>query len=147
MHLNNQDLQDFTRSVLNLEADRAKHIKCKAIVNEDPTEKLISDLRAENERLKKLLQSNSLSGSLGDSKSFSEDGQLRKTNKNIPKQDWFYFLGLFLTGVSKQDDEALRKQLEENEKAMKQMQQSYEEKLSAARAKVRFWYFSKRKCF
>lgn len=36
-------------------ADRAKQIKTKAVVNEDPTEKLIADLRAENERLKKQL--------------------------------------------------------------------------------------------
>jgi len=33
-------------------ADRAKQIKTKAIVNEDPTEKLIRELKAENERLK-----------------------------------------------------------------------------------------------
>ena len=38
-------------------ADRAKQIKTKALVNEDPTEKLIADLRAENARLKKLLES------------------------------------------------------------------------------------------
>lgn len=83
-------------------------------MNEDPTEKLIADLRAENDRLKKMLQSASLSSSLTDSKSLLDEG-----------------------AVSKQDEEALRKQLEENEKSMKQMQQSYEEKLAAAKAKVR----------
>jgi kinesin family member 1 len=36
-------------------ADRAKQIKTKAVVNEDPTEKLIADLKAENEKLKKML--------------------------------------------------------------------------------------------
>ena len=33
-------------------ADRAKQIKTKAVVNEDPTEKLIRELKEENERLK-----------------------------------------------------------------------------------------------
>lgn len=36
-------------------ADRAKQIKTVAIVNEDPTEKLIRELRQENERLKRML--------------------------------------------------------------------------------------------
>lgn len=38
-------------------ADRAKQIKNKAIVNEDPQDKLIRELKAENERLKKELES------------------------------------------------------------------------------------------
>ena len=33
-------------------------------------------------------------------------------------------------------DDAMRKQLEDNEKAMRAMQQSYEEKLAAARTQV-----------
>ena len=37
---------------LSILADRAKQIKTKAIVNEDPTEALIRELREENERLK-----------------------------------------------------------------------------------------------
>lgn len=38
-------------------ADRAKQIKTKAMVNEDPTEKLIRDLKEENERLLQMLKS------------------------------------------------------------------------------------------
>lgn len=37
-------------------ADRAKQIKTVAIVNEDPTEKLIRELRQENDRLRKMLE-------------------------------------------------------------------------------------------
>jgi len=37
-------------------ADRAKHIVCKAIVNEDPNARLIRDLKAEVERLRELLR-------------------------------------------------------------------------------------------
>ena len=35
-----------------LSADRAKQIKCKATVNESPTDKLIRELKEENEKLK-----------------------------------------------------------------------------------------------
>ena len=38
------------------DADRAKQIKNKAVVNEDPQDKLIRELKAENERLKKELE-------------------------------------------------------------------------------------------
>ena len=37
-------------------ADRAKQIKNKAVVNENPQDKLIRELKAENEKLKKQLQ-------------------------------------------------------------------------------------------
>jgi hypothetical protein len=47
---------DETLSTLRY-ADRAKQIKCKAIVNEDPTEKLIKSLQEENAKLKQLLAS------------------------------------------------------------------------------------------
>lgn len=38
-------------------ADRAKQIKTIAVVNEDPTEKLIRELQAENDKLKQMLES------------------------------------------------------------------------------------------
>lgn len=38
-----------------LSADRAKQIRTRAIVNEDPTEKLMRDLKVENQRLKTVL--------------------------------------------------------------------------------------------
>lgn len=37
-------------------ADRAKQIKNKAVVNEDPQDKLIRELKAENDRLRKELE-------------------------------------------------------------------------------------------
>ena len=39
-----------------ISADRAKQIKTVATINEDPTEILIRELRAENEKLKKMLE-------------------------------------------------------------------------------------------
>ena len=38
-------------------ADRAKQIKTVAVVNEDPTEKLIRELQEENDKLKQMLES------------------------------------------------------------------------------------------
>ena len=38
-----------------MKADRAKQIKTRATVNEDPTDKLLRDLKKENQRLKTLL--------------------------------------------------------------------------------------------
>ena len=40
-----------------ISADRAKQIKTKAVVNEDPTEALIRDLMEQNEKLKSQLAS------------------------------------------------------------------------------------------
>ncbi|KAL3320977.1 hypothetical protein Ciccas_000337 [Cichlidogyrus casuarinus] len=49
---------DETLSTLRY-ADRAKQIKTKAVVNENPTEKMIRQLREENEKLKEMLQKGS----------------------------------------------------------------------------------------
>jgi len=54
-------LHYFFRGIL---ADRAKQIKTKAMVNEDPTEKLIRDLKEENEKLKALLKSGKIDPSM-----------------------------------------------------------------------------------
>lgn len=86
-------------------ADRAKQIKTKAMVNEDPTEKLINDLKEENARLKKMLESGKIDPSM-----------LQGGESN------------------KKAEEALRKQLEDNDKQMLEMKKSFDEKLAAAKA-------------
>jgi len=86
-------------------ADRAKQIKTKAMVNEDPTEKLIHDLKEENARLKKMLESGKIDPSML---------QAGESNKKA--------------------EETLRKQLEDNDKQMLEMKKSFEEKLAAAKA-------------
>jgi hypothetical protein len=47
--------RDYLKFYIIFKADRAKQIKTKAVVNEDPTEKLIHDLKAENAKLKEML--------------------------------------------------------------------------------------------
>ena len=44
-----------------MSADRAKQIKTKAVVNEDPTDKLIRELKEENERLKNRIKGGDVS--------------------------------------------------------------------------------------
>ena len=56
-------------------ADRAKQIKTKAIVNEDPTERLIRDLKEENEKMKALLASGKVDLSDTNTKGLSEAGE------------------------------------------------------------------------
>lgn len=41
-------------------ADRAKNIKCNAVINEDPNNKLVRDLKDEVARLKELLRAQGL---------------------------------------------------------------------------------------
>jgi hypothetical protein len=52
-------------------ADRAKQIKNKAVVNESPQDKMIRELREENERLKKALEG---AGGAGTVKNINADG-------------------------------------------------------------------------
>lgn len=49
-------------------ADRAKQIKCNAVINEDPNAKLVRELKDEVTRLKELLRAQGL-GDILDSKS------------------------------------------------------------------------------
>ena len=78
--------------ILPFVADRAKQIKTKATINEDPTEKLIRGLKEENEKLLKMLKA-AQSGEVvtmkaddddedddddDDSKRMSEEGKYRR---------------------------------------------------------------------
>ncbi|XP_069953210.1 kinesin-like protein KIF28 [Cherax quadricarinatus] len=104
---------DETLSTLRF-ADRAKQIKTKAVVNEDPTEKLLRELRDENERLRKLMQKG-------------------KVDVNIIDADG--------DGIDDRDAEALKKKWEEemkarmmqNDQEIANMKKSYEEKLKQAK--------------
>ncbi|XP_077993433.1 kinesin-like protein KIF28 [Glandiceps talaboti] len=99
-------------------ADRAKQIKTAAVVNEDPTEKLIRELQEENEKLKLLMTSGG-KVSLNDLADAEESA-----------------------GMTEEEKEALRKELEaemqstleDNMKEMEAMKQSWEEKLREAQA-------------
>uniref|UniRef100_A0A7I4YDT7 Kinesin-like protein n=1 Tax=Haemonchus contortus TaxID=6289 RepID=A0A7I4YDT7_HAECO len=87
---------DETLSTLRF-ADRAKAIKTNAIVNENQTERLLRELREENERLQKQLK-----------------GGGGGTNEEI---------------------ESLRRQLEQNQKEMSELEKTWQEKVAEEAAK------------
>jgi len=100
-------------------ADRAKQIKTKAVVNEDPTEKLLRELMEENERMKK-----QLSGAGGGVDMAAIQAAAGKDN--LSKDEYNKY--------KKQLEEEMEANQRDNERAMAEMKRSYEEKLKAAQA-------------
>ncbi|CAL4119353.1 unnamed protein product, partial [Meganyctiphanes norvegica] len=101
---------DETTSTLRY-ADRAKQIKTKATVNEDPTDKLLRELKAENERLK-----NAVSTGKVDTDFIDADGD------GVDDRD--------AAKIKKKWEEEMKARMMENEKEMLEMKKSYEEKLA-----------------
>ncbi|GFS78922.1 kinesin-like protein KIF28P [Nephila pilipes] len=102
-------------------ADRAKQIKTVAIVNEDPTEKLIRELRQENERLKRMLDKGAIDVPIHPGMSEEEVAKLRKK--------W---------------EEEMYAAMAENDRDLQQMKQSYDDKLKFARQQKGFeWDIAK----
>lgn len=98
-------------------ADRAKQIKTKATINEDPTEKLIRDLQEENEKLKALLASG---------------GKIEKINSEDDDDDDDDESGLSEEEIKARVEEELAARMAENERMVKEMEQKWEEKLATA---------------
>ncbi len=77
---------NFDESVSTLRyADRAKQIKTRAMVNEDPTEALIRELREENERLK-----SQMSGGISTQEIIANSGKTNLSRDEIErlKREW-----------------------------------------------------------
>jgi len=85
-------------------ADRAKQIKNTAVINENPQDKMIRELKEENEKLKK-----QLAESGGGSVEIKEDEE------------------------SKRQLELMKEQLEANQRQMEEMNKSWEDKLKDAK--------------
>ena len=88
-------------------ADRAKKIKNKAAINESPQDKMIRELKAENQQLKQMLKKLAAAG--GDTINLAELGI---TNMQEMLED-----------------------MEENEKIMEDLETPWEQKLAAEKAK------------
>ncbi|VDI33210.1 Hypothetical predicted protein, partial [Mytilus galloprovincialis] len=102
---------DETLSTLRY-ADRAKKIKNKAVINENPMDKLIRELKEENERLKKSMEGGGLIGH-----------DMGMTPEEVEK-------------MRKQMEEEIRAQLFANQEMIAQNTQSWEEQLAAARTET-----------
>ncbi|MES1911981.1 MAG: hypothetical protein MHM6MM_004331 [Cercozoa sp. M6MM] len=97
---------DETLSTLRY-ADRAKKIKNKAVVNENPQDRMIRELKEENERLRKLIAQGG-----GDLSALSGGGDVEE--------------------LKKQHEEEMRKAMEENQKLIENMKMSWEERIAQA---------------
>ncbi|XP_035212141.1 kinesin-like protein KIF28P [Stegodyphus dumicola] len=102
-------------------ADRAKQIKTVAIVNEDPTEKLIRELRQENERLKRMLEKGAMDVPI----------QPGMTEEEIER-------------MKKKWEEEMHAAMAENDRDLQQIKQSYDDKLKLSRQQKGFeWDIAK----
>ncbi|XP_033105762.1 kinesin-like protein KIF28P [Anneissia japonica] len=95
-------------------ADRAKQIKTKAVVNEDPTEKLIRELKEENEKLREALKNGGVISMKADDDDDEAGG----------KGD--------VEAIRKQLEEEMKAVLEANELEMEMMKKTWQEKLDSA---------------
>ena len=96
-------------------ADRAKQIKTKATVNEDPTDKLIRELKDQNEKLKSQLAGGKID--------MAEIDTIAK-RENLTKEE--------IEQLKKEWNDEMQAQMKDNDKELEQMKMSYEEKLKAA---------------
>ena len=93
-------------------ADRAKQIKCNAIINEDPKDKIILSLQEEIAKLKSMMGGGSIVGSQIDIDVEEYERQKREMAENM------------------------KKQIEENEQYIADMKRSYDSKLAEAEKKA-----------
>ncbi|XP_064610352.1 kinesin-like protein KIF28 [Liolophura sinensis] len=93
-------------------ADRAKKIKNKAVINENPLDKLIRELKEENDRLKKAMEAG---------------GLVQNTQGMSPEE---------IENMRKQMEEEIRAQLFANQQMLADNAQSWEEKLAAAQVET-----------
>ncbi|RWS30831.1 kinesin-like protein KIF28P [Leptotrombidium deliense] len=100
---------DETLSTLRY-ADRAKQIKTHATVNEDPTDSIIRQLKDENDKLKRMIDSG--------------EGNISLTNVNVHS-----FSEKDIKGMQEKWEEEMKAVMVENERRMAEMKQTYEEKL------------------
>ena len=75
-------------------ADRAKNIKCNAVINEDPNNKLVRDLKDEVARLKELLRAQGL-GDILDSEFYATTRPLPSLSG--PTTSWQHLLSSLLS--------------------------------------------------
>ncbi|XP_072173412.1 kinesin-like protein KIF28 [Diadema setosum] len=97
-------------------ADRAKQIKTVAMVNEDPTEKLIRELKEENARLMEAIKKGGISAI---APSDSDTAGMTEEEKERMKAEL---------------EEEMQARLADNEKEMEEMKKTWEEKLRQAHA-------------
>jgi hypothetical protein len=111
-------------------ADRAKQIKNKAVVNEDPQEKLVRGMKEEIEQLRKMLaeQADTRRASVVHTPAPVVNATMSKEEQERTKQEW--------QANKDREMEEMRQEMEEKLKAVKESEQSWEERLREAEEKA-----------
>uniref|UniRef100_A0A669EZP9 plus-end-directed kinesin ATPase n=1 Tax=Oreochromis niloticus TaxID=8128 RepID=A0A669EZP9_ORENI len=124
---------DETLSTLRY-ADRAKNIKCNAVINEDPNNKLVRELKDEVARLKELLRAQGL-GDILDSEFYAVSAGPSPSSGSLSSQ-----VGLqSVTSIQERimstpgGEEAIER-LKESEKIIAELNETWEEKLRKTEA-------------
>ncbi|XP_072032274.1 LOW QUALITY PROTEIN: kinesin-like protein KIF28P [Amphiura filiformis] len=107
---------DETLSTLRY-ADRAKQIKTQAVVNEDPTEKLIRELKEENQRLLDAIKK-------GGVVTIGAGGASEEDMKNMSEAE--------KAAMRKEMEEEMEARVKDTEREMEEMKRTWEEKLKQA---------------
>jgi len=122
-------------------ADRAKRIKTKAVVNENPVEKMIRELKEENEKLKGLIDSGKINPDLNNKVT---GGTYTKEGKSRVRLIYSSFILLSnFCALIYVEIEAMRKEMYEELKAQLQMnQQIIQEANTSFKERVNKYFFS-----
>lgn len=114
-------------------ADQAKKIKCNAVVNESETDKIIRELKEENERFKMLLMQMASKGEIPKDFHVSDalGGFGGKTNLEIEQEDEQLEASLRKTSDANTESTAQDEETRKNNEALKQRLAETEEQLRA----------------
>uniref|UniRef100_A0A669CYW9 Kinesin family member 1B n=1 Tax=Oreochromis niloticus TaxID=8128 RepID=A0A669CYW9_ORENI len=129
---------DETLSTLRY-ADRAKNIKCNAVINEDPNNKLVRELKDEVARLKELLRAQGL-GDILDSEFYAVSaGRICSQRPSLsgPTTNWQRLLSSLPIQeriMSTPGGEEAIERLKESEKIIAELNETWEEKLRKTEA-------------
>ena len=118
---------------LNSTADRAKQIKNHAKINKDSTDKLVRELREENEKLRKLMERGTTSAMANGSSTPINGMGISLSPDSMNFSSFFSLtnncMSVALNEAKAKWEEEMKAAMEENERQLKLMKQSYEERL------------------
>uniref|UniRef100_A0AAX7U9U8 plus-end-directed kinesin ATPase n=1 Tax=Astatotilapia calliptera TaxID=8154 RepID=A0AAX7U9U8_ASTCA len=124
---------DETLSTLRY-ADRAKNIKCNAVINEDPNNKLVRDLKDEVARLKELLRAQGL-GDILDSEFYAVSAGPSPSSGSLCSQGGLQSVTSIQERImSTPGGEEAIERLKESEKIIAELNETWEEKLRKTEA-------------
>uniref|UniRef100_H2YU72 Kinesin-like protein n=1 Tax=Ciona savignyi TaxID=51511 RepID=H2YU72_CIOSA len=114
-------------------ADRAKQIRCNAVVNEDPNARLIRELKEEVERLRQVLRAEGLANLINEQALMNRNKNLSTSDKGDTETPGTcrmlcFSADMLLVQLKAQEKNALER-IKESEKIIAELNETWEEKL------------------